>query len=124
VLRLSKSQAGSGVARFALHVRHAARVRDLDAPQGNRYDGIFLLRLGAGGSKDWARLDRRILPHLSTPKDSQDTFDVLWGVETLAEGGRIGRLIIQGAHGPGGRAKKPRKDKARTVGAKTSRSSP
>lgn len=123
-LKLSKTQPHGRGARFAFHARHAARVHDLDAPQGPGYNSAFLLGLGVWGTKDWVRLDRRQLLHLSTPKDTLDSFDVCWEVKTSADGGRIGRLILQGAHGPAGRAKKPRKGKARAEGAKASRSRP
>lgn len=104
--------AAAGI-RVTLRARHESRVHELDLPQGPRYEGILVLRAGSGAAGDWTRLDRRQLPHLSTPKDTLDTFDACWGAEASASGEKTVRLIVQGAHGPAGRAKKPRKAKSK-----------
>lgn len=100
-----------GAARLVVQARHACRVHDLDAPQGPLCRIAFALALTPAGSKDWSRVERRALDHLATPKDHPDTVDVFWRWASDAEGRRSVRLVVQGGHGPPGRAKKTTKGK-------------
>jgi hypothetical protein len=114
---LRSAAPGRGSTRLVFEARHACRVHDPDAPEGPLCRIAFAVSPTPAGSGDWSRLDRRRLDHLATPKDHQDTFDVFGRWETPADGKRVLRLVLQGAHGPAARAKKPAKGKKGAKGS-------
>ena len=113
LVRIAPNPKSRSTVRFAFEARHGCRVHETDAPEGATYRAVFFLDHPLRGSSDWVRLDGKLLPHLATPKDRADAFDVLYRVAAKPEG-KNGRLVFQAAHGPGLRAKKAAKPGAKS----------
>ena len=95
--------------RALFRARHNGRAHDLDAPQGSLYQAVFRQKQNLTGPDEWTRVLLGEAPHLQTPKDHKDQYDLLARTRTDAQGRKVYRLVFQGTHGPPAKAKKVKK---------------